>query len=47
MIAAGRAYLPDAWWLSTFPGLAIFVAVLGFNLLGDALRDVFDVSQEV
>jgi peptide/nickel transport system permease protein len=47
MIAGGRAYLPDAWWLSTFPGLAIFVAVLGFNLLGDALRDVFDVSQEV
>jgi len=47
MIAGGRAYLPDAWWLSTFPGLAIFVAVLGFNLLGDALRDVLDVSQEV
>jgi peptide/nickel transport system permease protein len=47
MISGGRAYLPAAWWLSTFPGLAIFVAVLGFNLLGDALRDVFDVSQEV
>lgn len=47
MIAGGRAYLPAAWWLSTFPGLAIFIAVLGFNLLGDALRDVFDVSQEV
>lgn len=47
MISSGRAYLPDAWWLSTFPGIAIFVAVLGFNLLGDALRDVLDVSHEV
>lgn len=47
MIAGGRAYLPDAWWLSTFPGIAIFIAVLGFNLLGDTLRDVFDVSQEI
>jgi peptide/nickel transport system permease protein len=47
MIAGGRAYLPSAWWLSTFPGIAIFIAVLGFNLLGDALRDVLDVSQEV
>jgi peptide/nickel transport system permease protein len=46
MIATGRQYLPAAWWLSTFPGLAIFMAVLGFNLLGDALRDVLDVKYE-
>ncbi len=46
MIAEGRDYLPGAWWAATFPGLAIFVAVLGFNLLGDGLRDVFDVEIE-
>jgi peptide/nickel transport system permease protein len=42
MIADSRSYLPDAWWYSTFPGLAILVTVLGFNLLGDGLRDVVD-----
>jgi peptide/nickel transport system permease protein len=41
-IAESRQYLPDAWWFSTFPGLAIFLTVLGFNLLGDGLRDIFD-----
>ena len=46
MIATGRQYLPTVWWLWTFPGLAIFVAVLGFNLLGDALRDILDVRYE-
>jgi peptide/nickel transport system permease protein len=46
MIATGRQYLPVSWWLSTFPGVAIFIAVLGFNLLGDALRDVLDVRYE-
>ncbi len=46
MIANGRAYLPGAWWVSTFPGLAIFIAVLGFNLFGDALRDILDVRYE-
>ena len=46
MIAEGRDYLPGVWWAATFPGLAIFVAVLGFNLLGDGLRDVFDVEIE-
>jgi len=44
MIAEGRIYLPESWWAATFPGLAIFVTVLGFNLLGDGLRDVFDVD---
>lgn len=46
MIAEGRNYLPGYWWASTFPGLAIFLTVLGFNLLGDGLRDVFDVQIE-
>lgn len=43
MVARGRTFLPGHWWLSTMPGLVIFVAVLGFNLLGDALRDALDV----
>lgn len=42
MISNGRTYLPQYWWYSTFPGLAMFVAVFGFNMLGDGLRDVFD-----
>jgi len=42
MIATGRAYFPDAWWYSIFPGLCIFVAVLIFNLLGDGLREILD-----
>jgi len=41
-ISESRNYLPDAWWYATFPGLAILVAVLGFNLLGDGLRDIVD-----
>ena len=40
MVAEGANYLPDSWWLTVFPGLAILVAVFGFNLLGDALRDI-------
>lgn len=42
IIAAGRVYVSQAWWLSTFPGLAIVLLVLGVNLLGDGLRDVLD-----
>jgi peptide/nickel transport system permease protein len=42
MISIGRNYLPTWWWYATFPGLAIFITVLGFNLMGDGLRDVFD-----
>ena len=42
MVAEGRTYVFTQWWLSAFPGAAIFLAVLGFNLLGDALRDVLD-----
>ncbi len=41
-IAESRLYLPDAWWYALFPGLAIFLAVLGFNLFGDGLRDIVD-----
>lgn len=42
MLADGRDYIRDAWWLSAFPGLAIMVTSAGVNLLGDGLRDVFD-----
>jgi peptide/nickel transport system permease protein len=42
MVASGRDYLEIAWWLSVFPGLAIAVVVLSFNLLGDWLRDYTD-----
>lgn len=42
MLADGRNYIERAWWLATFPGLAITVTVLGFNLLGDWLRDRLD-----
>lgn len=42
MLNAGRNYMYQAWWLATFPGLAIFACVLGINLLGDGLRDVLD-----
>lgn len=42
MIADGRDYIGDAWWLSVFPGLAISVVVLAFNMLGDWLRDFLD-----
>lgn len=40
MVAEGARYLPDSWWLTVFPGLAILVAVFGFNLVGDALREI-------
>jgi peptide/nickel transport system permease protein len=42
MISAGREQIFDQWWVATFPGLAICVVALGFNLLGDGLRDVMD-----
>ena len=45
MVAAGATYLPDSWWLTVFPGLAILVAVFGFNLVGDALRDILGADQ--
>jgi len=42
MLADGRVYISTAWWLATFPGLAILVTVLGINLFGDGLRDTLD-----
>ena len=42
MINAGKNWLREAWWCPTFPGIAIFFTALGFNLLGDTLRDVLD-----
>lgn len=42
MVADGREHLRDAWWVVTFPGLAILLTVLAFNLVGDAARDIFD-----
>jgi peptide/nickel transport system permease protein len=44
MVADGRQFLPERWWGVLAPGLAIFYATLGFNLLGDGLRDMFDVE---
>jgi peptide/nickel transport system permease protein len=42
MVAAGRQFIIDQWWVATIPGGAIFLVSLGFNLLGDGLRDVLD-----
>jgi len=42
MLADGREYISTAWWLATFPGLAIMFTVLGINLIGDWLRDILD-----
>ena len=44
MVAEGRDYLLDQWWASTFPGLALFMFVVGFNLLGEIVRDWLDPS---
>ena len=42
MLSNGRDFLLDAWWVATMPGIAIFITSLGFNLLGDGLRDALD-----
>ena len=42
MIASGRRFILDQWWVATMPGVAIFIVSLGFNLLGDGLRDALD-----
>ena len=44
MVATGSEYMPEMWWQSVMPGLAIIYAILGFNLLGDGLRDMLDVE---
>ena len=45
MVADGYRYLPDQWWIMLFPALAIVVVVLGFNLLGDGVRDMFAAEE--
>ena len=45
MVADGYNYLPDQWWITVFPALAIVLVVLGFNLLGDGLRDMFAAEE--
>jgi peptide/nickel transport system permease protein len=42
MVSVGRKFLMDQWWYATFPGLFILITVIGFNIFGDALRDVLD-----
>jgi peptide/nickel transport system permease protein len=44
MVSTGAEYLPEFWWEAMMPGLAILYAILGFNLLGDGLRDMMDVE---
>jgi peptide/nickel transport system permease protein len=44
MVADGAKYMPDAWWLTIFPAIAILLIVLGFNLVGDGLREAFDAE---
>lgn len=46
MVSLGRSYLPNWWWYSTFPGVAIFITIFAFNMFGDGLRDVFDPQGE-
>jgi peptide/nickel transport system permease protein len=45
MIAEGRTFITQAWWMSAFPGLAIFLTVISFNFIGDGLREAFDPRQ--
>lgn len=46
MLSTGKEYILSAWWVATLPGLAIFTVCMGFNLLGDGLRDILDPRQE-
>ncbi len=46
ILTSGKDYIYIAWWLSIFPGLAILITVLAFNLIGEAIRDVFDPKEE-
>ncbi len=45
MISDGAAFLPDSWWMSMFPSIGVLIVVLGFNLLGDGLRDLFALEE--
>ena len=46
MLSEGRAYMQSAPWLMIYPGLAIFITVVVFNMLGDSLRDILDPKNE-
>ena len=46
MVASGAGFLPNYWWESVMPGCVILIMALGFNLLGDGLRDLFDVEEQ-
>jgi len=46
MVSDGAKYMPTFWWMTIFPALAIVIAILGFNLLGDGLRDMFETGRE-
>jgi ABC-type dipeptide/oligopeptide/nickel transport system permease subunit len=43
MLSEGNNYLSNAWWIATFPGIAIFLTVMAFNFVGDGIRDALDV----
>ena len=45
MVSDGRQFLVDQWWVSTLPGIAILIVVMGFNLMGDGIRDILDPHQ--
>lgn len=45
LLGRGQDYIGNAWWISIFPGIAIMIVVLSFNIFGDALRDAFDVTE--
>ena len=45
MVSDGRQFIVDQWWVSTLPGCAILLVVMGFNLLGDGIRDILDPHQ--
>ena len=45
MVADGGKYMPDQWWIAVFPAFAIMFVVLGFNLLGDGIRDMLEVEE--
>jgi peptide/nickel transport system permease protein len=47
MLADGQLYITSSWWVATFPGIAIMLTVMGFNLIGDWLRDRIDPKYRV
>ena len=47
LLGRGQRYINTAWWLSVFPGIAIVITVIAFNLFGDGLRDAFDTSEQI